>query len=231
MNPPNPQQPVNILLVDDHPLVRRGLRHLFQGESDLHVCGEAEDVPSAMQQIAMQRPDLVIVDLSLKTGHGLDLLQRIRCRDPEIQMIVLSMHEDDVYAERTLRAGARGYVNKGETGERVLEAIRAVMAGEIFLSPAMTARCLRRKTDAETEDRDPTEKLSDRELTVFELIGRGLSTREIASHLQLSVKTIETYREHIKSKLKLAGASELSRDAARWVFERDRREAGSIIHA
>ncbi len=186
-----------ILIVADHALVRRGLATVIGDE-----------------------PDLAVIDLSLRNGHGLDLIRQIRARDAGIKMLVLSMHDEKLFAERALRAGALGYINKEEATGKVIDAIRQVLAGKVYVSSAMTERLLKRATGGEeAEALLPSERLSDRELTVFQMIGQGLATREIAERLHLSVKTIETYREHIKAKLGLKNSAELSRHAAQWVFE------------
>jgi len=209
-----------VLLVDDHALVRRGLADLVGDEPDLEVCGEAADAAEALARVAELCPDVVVVDLSLKTGHGLDLIKRLRARDDGPKVLVLSMHDEALFAERALRAGALGYVNKQEAPAKVVEALRQVLAGKVYLSGTMTERLLKRAAGgAETGGRLPSETLSDRELTVFDMIGQGLATREIAERLHLSIKTVETYREHIKAKLGLKNSAELGRHAAQWVLE------------
>jgi DNA-binding NarL/FixJ family response regulator len=209
-----------ILLVDDHALMRRGLADLIGDQPDLEVCGEAADTVEGMTRVASLRPDLVIVDLSLKTGHGLDLIRQLRVRDENCKILVLSMHDEKLFAERALRAGAMGYVNKEEAPAKVIDAIRQVLSGKVSLSSTMTERLLQRATGSgEGNVRLPSECLSDRELTVFQMIGQGLATREIAARLHLSIKTVETYREHIKAKLGLKNSAELSRHAAQWVLE------------
>jgi DNA-binding NarL/FixJ family response regulator len=209
-----------ILIVDDHALVRRGLAALIDSEPDLEVCGEAPGPTEALTLLDTKQPDLVIVDLSLQTGHGLDLIRQLRARDEGIRVLVLSMHDETLFAERSLRAGAHGYINKQEATDKVVHAIRQVLAGKVYLSGAMTERMLQRATDGETVVvQEPAERLSDRELTVFQMVGAGLGTREIAERLRLSIKTVETYREHIKSKLGLKNSSELGRHAAQWVLE------------
>jgi DNA-binding NarL/FixJ family response regulator len=209
-----------VLLVDDHALVRRGLADLVGDEPDLEVCGEAEDTSEAVACVAELHPDVVIVDLSLKTGHGLDLIKRLRAHDDGPAVLVLSMHDEALFAERALRAGALGYVNKQEAPAKVIEALRQVLAGKVYLSGTMTERLLKRAAGgAEAGVRLPGETLSDRELTVFDMIGQGLATREIAERLHLSIKTVETYREHIKAKLGLKNSAELSRHAAQWALE------------
>ena len=213
------QTKYRILIVDDHPIVRRGLRELVADEPDLEVCGEAEDVAQALSQVAETRPDLVIVDLTLKNGHGLDLVQEIKARHGQVKMLVSSMHDESLFAERALRAGAAGYISKQEPPERMIDAMRRVLQGEIYLSSRMSTRLLHRLTTGEAIDEDPVESLSDRELEVFEMIGQGLGTKQIAGKLDLSHKTIETHREKIKSKLNLKNSSELSRHATQWVLE------------
>ena len=213
------QTKYRILIVDDHPIVRRGLRELVADEPDLEVCGEAEDVAQALSQVAETRPDLVIVDLTLKNGHGLDLIQEIKARHGQVRMLVSSMHDESLFAERALRAGAAGYISKQEPPERMIDAMRRVLQGEIYLSSRMSTRLLHRLTTGEAIDEDPVESLSDRELEVFEMIGQGLGTKQIAGKLDLSHKTIETHREKIKSKLNLKNSSELSRHATQWVLE------------
>jgi len=209
-----------ILIVDDHPLVRRGLMDLIADEPDLVVCGEAADAVEALRQVDALDPDLVIIDISLKQGHGLELIKRIRTRDKPIKMLVCSMHDEALFAERALRAGAMGYLNKEEATEKVIDAIREVLRGKVYLSADMTERLLGRAVKAgKPLARLSNESLSDRELAVFEMLGQGLTTGAIADKLQLSVKTIETYREHIKSKLDLKNSAELGRHAAQWVLE------------
>ncbi|MBI1914685.1 MAG: response regulator transcription factor [Planctomycetes bacterium] len=223
---PAPRAKAKVMVVDDHALVRRGLSALIGSEPDLEVCGEAADAVEALARIDAQQPDLVIVDLSLQNGHGLDLIRQLRARDAGhprervARVLVLSMHDEALFAERSLRAGAHGYINKQEATDKVVHAIRQVLAGKVYLSGAMTERMLQRATDGDTvEAQLPSERLSDRELTVFQMIGEGLGTREIAERLHLSIKTIETYREHIKAKLGLKNSAELGRHAAQWVLE------------
>ena len=208
-----------ILVVDDHPIVRRGLRELVADEADLEICGEAEDVTQALQQIGAARPDVVIVDLTLKSGHGLELIQKIKARYDHIKMLVSSMHDESLFAERALRAGAAGYISKQESPEKIIDAMRCVLRGEIYLSSRMSNRLLHRLSAGEPLEKNPIENLSDRELEVFEMIGRGLGTRQISRELELSHKTVETYREKIKSKLNLKNSAELTRHATQWVLE------------
>jgi DNA-binding NarL/FixJ family response regulator len=208
-----------ILIVDDHPIVRRGLRELVADETDLVVCGEAEDLAEAMRQVEATRPDVVVVDLTLKGGHGLDLIQEIKARFGHIKMLVSSMHDESLFAERALRAGASGYISKQESPERIIDALRQVLRGEVYLSSRMSNRLLHRLSGGEKLEKDPIASLSDRELEVFEMIGQGLSTKQIARKLNLSHKTIETHREKIKAKLDLKNSAELSRHATQWVLQ------------
>lgn len=208
-----------ILIVDDHPIVRRGLRELVADEPDLEVCGEAEDVSQAIEQLETARPDVVVVDLTLKSGHGLELIQEIRARNDRIKMLVSSMHDETLFAERALRAGAAGYVSKQESPDKIIDAVRQVLRGEIYLSTRMASRLLHRVATGEPLEKHPIQSLSDRELEVFEMVGQGLTTKQIARKLDLSHKTIETHREKIKAKLNLRNSAELSRHATQWVLE------------
>ena len=209
-----------ILIVDDHPLVRTGLAQLIGDCPDLEVCAEAGDMADALQRIEKVKPDLAIIDLSLSGGSGLDLIEHIKSRHPDILMLVASMHDETLYAERVLTAGARGYVNKQEAQDRIVHAIRQVLGGKVYLSERMTERLLSGMVDAGSEKRD-IDSLSNRELQVFELIGRGVSTGNIASQLNLSTKTIETHQAHIKKKLGLDSAHQLTQRAIRWVMGED----------
>jgi DNA-binding NarL/FixJ family response regulator len=209
-----------ILIVDDHPVVRNGLRMLIDDEPDLIVCGEAGDADEAIRALDAKKPDLVIVDLSLKGSSGLELIKRIKSRNSASKMLVSSMFDESLYAERVLNAGALGYVSKQEAMEKVIEAIRCVLSGRVYLSTAMSDRMLHRLArDQKAIERSPVETLSDRELEVFEMIGRGRTTAEIANQLHLSVKTVETHREKVKAKLGLKSAAELYQYAVRWVME------------
>jgi DNA-binding NarL/FixJ family response regulator len=208
------------MIVDDHPLVRRGLAETIANESDMEVCGEAADATEALRLVESVRPQVMIVDLSLKSGHGIDLIEQIKARDDQIKMIVSSMHDEALFAERVLRAGAMGYLNKQEPTERLVDAIRQVMRGETALSPRMANRLLHSVVGGESWGQDPMQTLSNRELEVFDMIGQGMSTKQIAGKLRLSHKTIETHREKIKTKLNLNNASELSHRAVQWVLER-----------
>lgn len=208
-----------IVIVDDHPFMRRGLSQTINHETGLEVCGEAAGVEEAEEIVERTAPHLVVVDISLGDQSGLDLIKRIQARHPHIRLLVCSMHEDSLFAERVLRAGAHGYVNKHEETDTFLEALRRVLSGGIYFSQDIADRMLCQLTGASTRGKASIESLSDRELHVFELIGRGLNTKQIALRLGLSRKTIETYRENIKAKLDLDGGAELTRHAVQWVLE------------
>ncbi|MBT8433883.1 MAG: response regulator transcription factor [Gammaproteobacteria bacterium] len=207
-----------ILIVDDHPLVRTGFAQLIGDCPDLEVCGEAGDMAEALGQIDATSPDLAIIDLSLAGGSGLDLIERIRSRNKDLLMLVASMHDETLYAERVLAAGARGYINKQEAQDSIIRAIRQVLSGKVYLSQQMTDRLLSGMVDSNGEKRD-IDSLSNRELQVFELIGEGVSSSQIAEQLNLSIKTIETHQAHIKKKLGLGSAHELNQRAIRWVMD------------
>jgi DNA-binding NarL/FixJ family response regulator len=210
----------SIFIVDDHPLVRSGFQQLIAGEPDLSICCEAGTLSEALDTIKRHQPDVAIVDISLPDGNGLELVKRLRIHSPSTRILVISMHEEELFAERALRLGVRGYINKQEAAEQVVEAIREILKGKIYLSQRMTEQLLNRvSTGGGSLDRSPVRNLSDRELEVFDLIGRGFSTGEIADKLHLSVKTIETYRANIKKKLHLKSAAELSRSAIQWSLE------------
>ncbi len=207
-----------VLVVEDHPIVRDGLSRLLSGHEDLTVCGEVEGVKGALKAVGSLSPDVVIVDLSLRDGSGLELIKDIKARCDRLPILVLSMHDESLYAERALRAGAKGYVMKQEATETLLTAIRRVLRGDIWVSDEIAARMLRKFTSgAPPTPLSPLERLSDRELEVLELIGWGLATCQIAEKLHLSVKTIEYYRANIKQKLNLKNARELFRHAVQWV--------------
>lgn len=214
------QRPWRILIVDDHPLVRAGLATLISAEADLEVCGESDELPTAMDQIRELQPDLVIVDISLKNGNGIELIKHIRSTHAQVKVLVCSMHDESLYAERCLRAGANGYLNKQAAGRNVIDAIRTIRSGKAFLSEALSDRLLSRVVGGDAAlQHSPVDGLTDRELEVFGLIGQGLTTRQIAERLHLSHKTIESYRENIKGKLGLKNAAELSRHAVQWAME------------
>jgi DNA-binding NarL/FixJ family response regulator len=206
-----------IVLVDDHPVVRQGLARLINDEPDLCVCAEADSAAAALDVVDLQKPDLVLVDISMGGTDGIELIKDLRVRVPGLPALVLSMHDESLYAERVLRAGAKGYVMKQEAPEKVMTAIRRVLAGEVYVSEKIAGRLLKAMSGTKgPASESPLDRLSDRELQVFRLIGSGLSVREIADKLFLSVKTIETHREHIKEKLNLKSSSELLRYAVQY---------------
>lgn len=202
-----------ILLVEDHPIVRLGFIQLIQQKSHLKVCGEAETSTQALEVIDRESPDLVIVDLGLKKSSGLDLIKVVQGLHPELPLLVVSLHDETLYAQRVLKAGARGYVMKREAPDRLLVAIERVLSGEIYVSEQMASRLLNWFVRGARPEGSPLERLSDRELEVFRFLGQGSSTREIAQALHLSVKTVETHRAHIMDKLNLGSATELLRYA------------------
>lgn len=211
-----------ILIVDDHPIVRRGLTDLINHEEDLVVSGQAEDAHQAMEAIRAQKPDMAIVDISLKGTSGLELMKDIKTRYPSLPVLILSMHDESLYAERALRAGAKGYIMKQQATEDLIMAIRKVSAGYIYVSDMVTTRMVGKIAGGGPDvGASAIDRLSDRELEVFGLIGLGHGTRQIAEKLHLSVKTVETYRAHIKRKLNLANAAELLRYAIQWTSSQD----------
>jgi DNA-binding NarL/FixJ family response regulator len=206
-----------ILVVDDHPIIRQGLALMLNREADLVVCGEAEDATGAMLVMASARPDILIVDISLNGPDGLDLLKNIRTTHPALPVLILSMHDESIYAERALRAGANGYIMKQEATEKVLVAIRRILNGEIYVSERIANKMLKHYiTGASGLKNSSISDLSDRELEVFRLIGEGHGTRQIAEELHLSIKTVESYQAHIKDKLSLRSARELMQHAIQW---------------
>ncbi len=209
-----------ILIVDDHPLVRTGFAQLIGDTHDLEVCGEASNMSDGLNLATSLKPDLAIIDLSLAGGSGLDLIEHIKAHSPDILILVASMHDEELYAERVLAVGARGYINKQEAQDKIIQAIRQVLSGRVYLSQRMTERMISGMVDGKHEKRD-IESLSNRELQVFELIGQGVSTIKMAEHLHLSAKTIETHQAHIKKKLGLASSHELTHRAVRWVIEQE----------
>ena len=209
-----------ILIVDDHELLRQGMRDLIASEPELEICGEALDEAGAIQQFHALQPDLMIVDLSLKEGDGIDLIKQIHSESPAVRLLVLSMHDESIYAQRALRAGASGYVSKQAPSRTILEAIRCVLDGKLFLSTQLSQRLLQRAASGKTHESESlVETLSDRELEIFEQIGRGLQTRQIAATLNLSPKTVHSYRERLKQKLNVTTGGELTHQAVRWVLK------------
>jgi DNA-binding NarL/FixJ family response regulator len=214
----NRKPKTRVLLVDDHPILRAGLGKLINQEADMMICGEAEDGPTAFDLVGTLTPDIAVVDVSLKGSNGIELIKNLKARYPELPTLVLSMHDESLYAERALRAGSKGYIMKEEAIEQVLVAIRKVLQGEIFLSEKMKGKMLQQMASGKGKViSSPIEQLTDRELEVFRLIGEGCSTRQIAGQLHLSVRTVEAYREYIKSKLNLKNATELVQHAFHWV--------------
>jgi DNA-binding NarL/FixJ family response regulator len=216
----NPITPVpkkrKVFLVDDHPIVRRGLAQLIDAEPDLTVVGQGEDAYGSLRAIRAVGPDLVLVDVSLKDSDGIDLLKEIKSQIPALPVLVVSMHDESIYAERALRAGARGYVMKQEEPQTLLTAMRTVLTGKVYVSPAMSATLLERMVSGRKHNgKLPMDRLTDRELEIFRLIGSGKTVKEIAASLFLSVKTVEAHREHIKQKMNIRSSSELLRFAIR----------------
>ena len=206
-----------ILIVDDHPMMRRGLAQLINHQPDLVACGEADTAAQTLKRIAADKPNLVLVEISLPDRSGLELLSEIRARHPKLPVLVISMHDESLYAERVLRAGGRGYIMKREGGKMLMRAIRQVLGGRIYVSDKMTARILEIFSGHRTDlAQSPVERLSDREFEVFQMIGQGKGTRQIAAHLHLSVKTVEVHRANIKRKLELKRGADLVRSAIRW---------------
>jgi DNA-binding NarL/FixJ family response regulator len=210
-----------VLIVDDHPAVREALSIRIGRAPDLKVCGEAADTADALRLVEDVRPDVAVIDIALKTGNGIDLIKRIKARDDHVRILVWSMYGESLYAERALRAGAMGYITKQEATDQILEALRRVVAGKVYLSAAMTDRLLNYAV-GEGPQRvtfSPVDALSDRELEVLRSIGQGWKTGEIAAQLHLSIKTIETYRDRIRHKLELKDGTDMARFAMQWVLE------------
>jgi len=210
---------VRILIVDDHPMVREGLATRIALQSDLEVCGEAATEDEALALVNQTNPDLILVDISLKSGHGIELIKQVKSRHPSVKMLVVSGFQESLYAERSLRAGALGYLNKQESNEKVIEAIRTVLRGERFVGPEISRRLINQALGVADGTKTPIEQLTDRELEVFRMIGEGSTSGVIAEQLFLSTHTIDTHRENIKRKLGLSNAAELSRAAVQWLLE------------
>ena len=215
---------IRVFLVDDHPIVRHGMAQLVAAEADLAVCGDAADAASALEAIAAADPGVILLDVSLGATSGIDLIRELKQRAPHAAVLVVSMHDEELYAERALRAGASGYVMKHEATQSILRAIRSVAAGGVFVSEAVSARLLGRWAAGGASDASPLGKLSNRELHVLELIGRGMGTRAIAEQLQVSVKTVESYRARLKDKMNLRSGTELTRFAIHWATEDRKRD-------
>ena len=207
-------KPARLVLIDDHPIVRKGLVAMFEAEDDLDVIGEASSLAEGLDLLRDTKPDLAIVDLSLGDGHGLELIKQVHAQGWGVKLLVCSMLDEALYTDRVLRAGASGYLRKDEAADHVVDAVRSVLAGKVYLSESATSRVLQQISAGESKPGEsPVDQLSDRELEVFEMIGDGLGSREIAGRLHLSIKTVETYREKIKAKLSLKNGNELTRHA------------------
>lgn len=211
-----------IFIVDDHPMMREGLAQIISRESDLGVCGEAEDAAEAIEQIIKLKPSLAIVDITLRSGNGLELIKDLQIRAPSVPVLVISMHDESLYAERVLRAGGRGYIMKQEGGKKLMAAIRQVLDGGTYLSEKMSARIVAIFSGRRAEGGSPVESLTDREFEVFQLISQGLGTKEIAEKLHVSAKTVEVHRVNVKQKLNIGTASELIHFAVRWAESQGR---------
>lgn len=206
-----------IVIIDDHPIVRQGFEQLLEQEPDFEVLGGAEDAQGAMNLVEKFHPDLALVDLSLKNSNGLELVKDFKQLYPKLLMLVVSLHDEEIYAERTIRAGAKGFIMKAEATESVITAVRRVLSGEIYLSGKMQAKIIQRMAEGVTKmPSNPLEDLSDREIEVFELIGDGMKNQAIATKLHISIKTVETYKSHLKNKLKLKDGMELMQHAVAW---------------
>ncbi|MDI1312293.1 response regulator transcription factor [Prosthecobacter sp.] len=208
-----------VLIVDDHPIFRDGITQLINSQPDLHVCGHVCSAAQALSSVEALKPDMLIVDISIQGTNGIELIKTIRAQHPAMRALMLSSHDENLYAERALRAGARGYIMKAESSEKVIEAIRRVLSGDLYLSEAIGGRLLDTFLNgrASQTGTSAVEQLSDRELEIFRALGEGRTTREIAETLFLSVKTVETHRSHIKEKLNVQTAPELIRTAVEWV--------------
>ena len=208
-----------IFLVDDHPIFRMGLRRVLEAEDGLEICGETDRVEGAPEAISRHSPDLAVIDISLRDGHGLELVRKLKTDMPSLPTLVVSMHDEKLYAERAVRAGAQGYVPKHASAEKMIQGMRQAMAGELVLSPDIARNLLRRTLHRRPTESSPLAGLSDRELEIFEMIGRGDSARTIAEKLSISVKTVETHRTNIRQKINLSSTNELVRFATTWVSD------------
>lgn len=211
--------PARLMVVDDHPLVREGIAARMATETDLEICGEAETEEEAFAMSKELMPDLIIVDISLRTGNGIDLIKRIHAIHPTMKMVVVSMFQESIYAERALRAGAMGYLNKRESDVNLLSAIRTVLGGQRYVSDVITRQLVDHALNHDGKVQNPIERLTDRELEIFRLIGQGLSSGAIADQLFLSSHTIDTHRENLKRKLGVKNAAQLNRQAMIWTLE------------
>jgi len=216
-----PKRLARILVVDDHPIVREGLTALIATQPDMEICGQAEDIDDALDVVNKTRPDVVIIDISLKSGSGIHLIKRLKARGGRARMLVWSMYPDNLYAERALRAGAMGYVHKGKATRQIIDAIHSVLAGEVYLSDEVAATLLGKAIGpGHLLPSSPVAHLADRELETFELLGHGLTTRQIAAKMRIKPKTVETYRHRLKEKLHLANGTELIQRAVQWQAQR-----------
>ena len=217
------QNTKKILIIDDHPVISLGIAALLEQEPDLAICGKAEDVKSALEAVRRLEPDVVVLDIFLHDTSGLDLIKDIKARWPELAVVVFSEHDESLFAERVLRAGARGYVSKRETPAKLIKAIRDVLNGGIYVGEKTTSEILRKFVTGRADtNKSKVNGLTDREFQVFQFIGEGLETRQIAEKLHLSLKTVETHREHIKKKLNVDSATKLAKYAIQWAqMERD----------
>jgi DNA-binding NarL/FixJ family response regulator len=214
-----------VLIVDDHPIVRQGLKRMIETEADLEVCGEAATEAQARRAIRELNPDIVIVDLALQEGDGIELVRDVHAHHPDVPMLVLSMHDETIYAERLLAEGASGYIMKQAAADQLLNALRTVLRGETYLSEQLSQSLNLRAQNGDPEAHDPVRRLSNRELQVLNLVGRGVSSREIAAELGLSVKTVESHRQSLKRKLNLATNSQLLQYAMNWFAGRRQQQA------
>jgi DNA-binding NarL/FixJ family response regulator len=220
MKPRNPKK-ASVVIIEDHPMFRDHLAHLIDKASDLVVVGQVDNIKDGFALIKKIKPEVAIVDISLKGSNGLELLKDLRAHGIEMPVLVLSMHDESLYAERALRAGARGYITKHEASAKVMTAIRQVLAGEIYLNPRFMSLIMTKAMGGAGISADPIQRLADRELEVFELIGRGLTTREIGEQLHLGTTTVDTYKARIKEKLKLGNIAKLRSEASRWVQQHE----------
>ena len=215
---PKPTGKSRVLLVDDHPLTRHGMKALISQQPNLEIVGEADSAPRALELVEKLKPNLAIVDITLRSTNGIELTKGMRAQAPDLQVLIVSMHDENLYAERALRAGAMGYLMKHEASEKIITAIQRIQQGEIYLSDRIKEKMLHRFVNHKTDELvSPIDTLSDREMEVFQLIGNGYGTRLIAQQLNLSIKTIDSYREHLKLKLNLESGSELVRYAIQWM--------------
>jgi DNA-binding NarL/FixJ family response regulator len=224
MNSISPIAKIQVFLVDDHPIVRRGLQLLIGLEKDIEVCGESDNGHEALQKIMALQPDVAMVDLSLKTSTGLDLMKQLQSLCPQVKILVFSMRDEAIYAERSFSAGASGYITKEEGAEKAIAGIRALMAGEKCMSPRLRDHLINRLAGPRVTLEDSVLQLSDRQLEVLELLGNGNATRDVAARLKVSIKTVESHRENIKQKLGLKTASELVSYAHNWVRDQQNPE-------